>query len=488
MCGCCTSNNVVEFNKTPPTESRRSSSIIFEKLSKQGDYKKKYEYVATIGHGSFGKVRLYRDRQCKAINYAIKTLKKDIFNAHSIESLKREIDILRSLDHPNIVKYFETYEDDLLLHIVMEHIPGDNLFKMITNKVYVNFTERDICEIMTCLLKSVLFLQHNNIVHRDIKPDNILFSLPGKYSSLKLIDFGLSIPRNAKRERYRVGTPYYMAPEMIRGKYCYESDMWSIGVIMYVLVTGHQPFRGRDQEKVFEKISEGKYDIKLLNKQGCSPQLKDLIKKILIVNPKKRLGVEGALNHEWFSLFENKTLNTAVISKDIIQAIKDFQNQNLLQKEIMYYLAKIATDSEVAKLKQAFSIIDKDNSGEIEYEEIPRIFAELKIHASEDELKNIFDSLDFHNDGKVNYSEFIAATLSSIEFDKEDRLLSAFRYFDVNNSGYITLDSVIEALKQNNIIVNEKELGQIFEGMNKKDKKIQFDEFNKLFYMPNSDK
>lgn len=485
MCGCCTSNNIVELNKTQST-SHRSSSIIFDKFSKVGDYKKKYEYISTIGNGTFGKVRLYRDRKCKSISYAIKTLKKDIFNRHSIDSIKREVEILRSLDHPNIVKYFETYEDDIYLHIVMEYIPGDNLFKMITNKTYVNFTEKDINDIMVCLLKSVLFLHHNGIVHRDIKPDNILFSLPGKYSSLKLIDFGLSIPRNARKEKYRVGTPYYMAPEMITGKYCYESDMWSIGVILYVLVTGQQPFRGKDQEHVFEHISEGKYDVKLLNRQKCTKQLKDLIKKILVTDPKKRISVDSALKHEWFTLFESKTDNNNIISRDIIHAIKNFQNQNLLQKEVLYYLAKIATDTEVQKLKQAFSIIDKDNSGEIEYEEIPKIFADLKINASEEELKNIFDSLDFHNDGKVNYSEFIAATLSSIEFAKEDRLRSAFRYFDTNDSGYITLDSVIEALKQNNVIVNESGLGEIFDGFKKTGKKVNFEEFKKIFFANNS--
>ena len=386
-------------------------------------------------------------------------MKKNIFDIHSIESIKREIDILRSLDHPNIVKYFETYEDEHFLHIVMEYIPGDNLFKMITNKSYVSFTEKDINEIMIYLLKSVLFLHHNGIVHRDIKPDNILFSVPGKFSSLKLIDFGLSIPRNSKKEQYRVGTPYYMAPEMIYGRYCYESDMWSIGVILYVLVTGQQPFKGKDQEHVFEHISEGKSNTKLLKKQRCSQQLKDLIKKILVVAPKKRISVEAALDSEWFSLFANAENCNSIISKDIILAIKNFQSQNLLQKEVFYYLAKIATDTEVQKLKQAFSIIDKDNSGEIEYEEIPKIFSDLKIKASEDELKDIFDTHDFHNDGKVNYSEFIAATLSSVE---EDRLLSAFRYFDTSDSGYITLDSVIDALKQNNILVNEIGLGQIF--------------------------
>lgn len=379
--GCCNSPDVAEVNKGDPI-SKRSSSILFEKFSKQSDYKKKYEYIAMIGIGSFGKVRLFRDKQCIGMHHAIKTIKKNFFNHHSIESIMREVDILRKLDHPNIVKYFETYEDDYYLHIVMEYIPGDNLFKMITNNHYFNFSEKDIQLIVSCLLKAVLFLHHNGIVHRDIKPDNILFSVPGKYGSLKLIDFGLSIPKNAKKEKYRVGTPYYMAPEMIIGKYFFASDMWSIGVILFVMITGQQPFKGRDQAHVFERISEGNYDKRLLDRQKCSSELKDLIKRTLVVDPKKRISVESAINYPWFSLFDSEQEDIK-IQPEIIDALRDFQNQNLLQKEVLFYLAKITNESEVIKLKQAFSIIDKDNSGEIEYEEIPKIFKEMGIKATD---------------------------------------------------------------------------------------------------------
>ena len=194
MCGCCLSNSVKEFNLNeslfePTGPPQRKQTLV--KCSKTVDYKTKYQYVSTIGSGSFGLVRLYKDKDCKSLKYAIKTLKKDFFNQFSIDSIIREIDILRSLDHPNIVKYFETYEDDYYLHIVMEYIPGDNLFKMISNKKSIHFTEKDINQILLFLLKSVAFLHHNEIVHRDLKPENILFSVPGDYSSLKLIDFGL---------------------------------------------------------------------------------------------------------------------------------------------------------------------------------------------------------------------------------------------------------------------------------------------------------
>ena len=486
MGNCCTKQDVIEIDSARSTQgssSHRNSSILFEKFSKQTDYKKKYEYIQMLGSGSFGKVRLYVDRQCKTLRYAIKTLKKDFLNKHMIDSIEREVDILRSLDHPNIVKYFETYEDDHFIHIVMEYIPGDNLFKVITNKKYFKFTEKEICQIMTCLLKAVLFLHHNNIVHRDIKPENILFSVPRDFNALKLIDFGLSIQKNAKNDNRRVGTPYYMSPEMIHGNFVYESDMWSIGVILFVMVTGKQPFRARDKEGVFEKILNAKYDKKSLEKSKCSNELKDLIKKTLVKDYKKRISVESALSHKWFSLFENNVNNFQIIDQDILDSLQNFQYTNILQKETFYYLAKLSNDKEILKLKKAFEIIDKDNSGEIEYEEIPKIFEDLGIQASEQELKNIFKSLDFHCDGKVNYSEFLAGTLSSLKIFKDDKLLSAFKYFDVNDEGQITCDSIICALKASNVAVDEMELVDYFN--KRKLKKINFEQFKTLVLAKN---
>ena len=486
MGNCCTKQDVIEIDSARSTQgssSHRNSSILFEKFSKQTDYKKKYEYIQMLGSGSFGKVRLYVDRQCKTLRYAIKTLKKDFLNKHMIDSIEREVDILRSLDHPNIVKYFETYEDDHFIHIVMEYIPGDNLFKVITNKKYFKFTEKEICQIMTCLLKAVLFLHHNNIVHRDIKPENILFSVPRDFNALKLIDFSLSIQKNAKNDNRRVGTPYYMSPEMIHGNFVYESDMWSIGVILFVMVTGKQPFRTRDKEGVFEKILNAKYDKKSLEKSKCSNELKDLIKKTLVKDYKKRISVESALSHKWFSLFENNVNNFQIIDQDILDSLQNFQYTNILQKETFYYLAKLSNDKEILKLKKAFEIIDKDNSGEIEYEEIPKIFEDLGIQASEQELKNIFKSLDFHCDGKVNYSEFLAGTLSSLKIFKDDKLLSAFKYFDVNDEGQITCDSIIWALKASNVAVDEMELVDYFN--KRKLKKINFEQFKTLVLAKN---
>ena len=460
--------------------SMRSSSYILDKYSIQKDFRKKYEFQSLIGSGAFGKVRLYLDRDSKSFKYAIKTIKKNIFKRHSIDSIKREIDILRSLDHPNIVKYFETYEDECYLHIVMEYIAGDNLFRVLTDQKGFKFTERTISKIMTCLLKAVLFLHHNGIIHRDIKPENIVFVELNNFNALKLIDFGLSIQQNAKKDNRRVGTPYYMAPEMVRGNFNYASDVWSIGVILFIMVTGKQPFRGKSKEEVFEKIKRGAYDKNTLNRAKCSKEVKDLIKKMLVTEHSKRITVESALDHLWFKQFENNKNINLVVDQEIIESLKQFQYQNIFQKEIRFYLAKLCSDKEIIKLKHAFLAIDKDNSGEIEYEEIPKIFNELNIKASDTELKNIFSSMDFHCDGKVNYSEFLAATISTINFNKEEKLWSAFKYFDTTDSGYITFDSVMDALKNSGVIIDEEGLTKTFNELQKKGKKINFREFKAI--------
>ena len=483
MGNCCQVSQVIEIQDNKSSTKRnslRSSSYILDKFSIQKDFRKKYEYQSLVGSGAFGKVRLYVDRDSKSFKYAIKTIKKNIFKRHSIESIKREVDILRSLDHPNIVKYFETYEDECYLHIVMEYIAGDNLFRVLTDQKGFKFTERAISKIMTCLLKAVLFLHHNGIIHRDIKPENIVFVEPDNFNALKLIDFGLSIQQNAKKDNRRVGTPYYMSPEMVRGNFNYASDVWSIGVILFIMVTGKQPFRGKSKEEVFDKIKRGSYDKNTLSRAKCSKEVKDLIKKMLVTEHSKRITVECALDHIWFKQFEkNKNINL-VVDQEIIESLKQFQYQNIFQKEIRFYLAKLCSDKEIIKLKQAFLAIDKDNSGEIEYEEIPKIFNELNIEASDTELKNIFSSMDFHCDGKVNYSEFLAATISTINFTKEEKLWSAFKYFDTTDSGYITLDSVMDALKNSGVIIDEEGLTKIFNELQKKGKKINFREFKAI--------
>ena len=488
--GCSNASRIAEITQTEPTSRR--SSIVLNKFSKFYDLKRKYTFISKIGKGAYGRVDLYADKASLNIQYAVKTISKYQLSLRSQEFIKNEVKILSSLDHPNIVKYLETFEDENFLQVVMEYVPGHNIFKelikgskSLSNQVHKNeLTELKICEITYTLLKTLSFLHSRGIIHRDIKPENILWGDINDCSTLKIIDFGLSLNFNEdKGVQKAVGTPYYMAPEAIRGVFFPESDLWSIGVIMFIMVTGRHPFKGKSRKEIFKKILRGSYDKELLNKKSVSDNLKNLIENILIIDPTKRITVESTLKHKWFDIIykRRKSLTYNVISSDILDSIQNFQNFNLFQKEILYYFAKISKDQDIKELKEAFMLIDTDDSGEIEYNQIPKIFKEHNIKLPDKQLKQIFNSLDFHSKGKVNYCEFIAATLPSLDYFDEEKLLSAFYYFDTNDCGYITLDSFVESLQQNNIQIKKEKLKTFFVEKGE-DVKINFEDFKRMVY------
>lgn len=271
-----------------------------------------------------------------------------------------------------------------------------------------------------------------------------------------------------------------MAPEMIDGKFCKQSDVWSIGIILYLMSTGYFPFNGNCVEEVMSNIKSGR--IKFDKLKNVNKELKDLVKEMLNPDAHKRPSIEQILNHPWFTsdLFDDQTdTNQKYIDQNIIDSLKAFSKNSLLAKEALFYLAKISSEEEVIKLKKAFLEMDKDNTGTLEYEEILATFEKLGIKKNEEEIKDIWKGLDFHIDGKVNYTEFLAATISSVEFFKEEKIWSAFKYFDPLNKGYITCDSMINALRQNNLTVNEAGLKSMFDNLNKK-KKVNFEEFKTM--------
>ena len=375
--GCNSSKETEVTVENVKPNLKRGESLL--KDSKLSDFKNKFEFISVLGNGGFGKVRLYRDKDNKTMKYAIKTLQKDYFNTVAIQYIIDEVKTLKVLDHPSICKYFDTYEDDVFIHIVMEYIPGDDLFKLITQRKYNHYTEFDVYEIIYYLMKGVHFLHNNNILHRDIKPENILFSIPGDYKSAKLIDFGLASNVICKRKDI-VGSIHYMAPEVLDSKYYFETDTWSIGVILYTIITGKHPFEGKTKNEISEKIMICNYDKKLLEDKKVSEEVKDLIMNLLVHDHKNRFNSEKALDHKWFKIWEDKKkVEKSFLDKDIIDSLKKFSNKNLFQKEILFYLAKISDEQEIQKLKNAFIEIDKDNSGTIEYEEVIVAFKKVGI-------------------------------------------------------------------------------------------------------------
>lgn len=219
-----------------------------------------------------------------------------------LEAIQEEVNILTKLDHPNIVKYYETYIDEKYIYLVMEYIGGGELFDKIAKQENQVFSEQDASQYMKKLFSALSHMHAQGVVHRDIKPENIMLAKNGE---LKLIDFGLSKrTQGNKKMKTIAGTPYYMAPEVLDGQYDSKCDTWSIGVLLYVFMSGYLPFQGENRNEVFSKIQNGKFHFKHQEFEVASPEVIDLIKKLLIVDPKKRLTAGEALKHPWFKKIE----------------------------------------------------------------------------------------------------------------------------------------------------------------------------------------
>ena len=441
-----------------------------------GDVKQNYELIYVLGTGAFGKVRLYRDRTNNELLYAIKTLKKEGITKTQYELIQSEISILSKLDHPNIVKYFGTFEDDFYLHIMMEYLNGHDLFKIITLKDYTKIEEKDMSQITYKIFKTLIFLHTKKIVHRDIKPENLLFSNKKDYSSLKLIDFGLAT--QTVKDTKSVGTPYYMSPELIDGISVPQSDVWSVGVILYQMLTGKFPFNTTgDKNNLLDNIKKNPYNTKYLEEVEYSDEVKDLIGKILVKDYNKRLSSEECIQHPWFKKFYVPK-ESSLLNKKTYNTLLNFANKPILQKEIYFFIAKLSTEKQIKEFINLFDVLDTENTGVLTKEEIENNFKKVGININQKEINIIWNGLDFHKDNEVSYTEFLAAMVSGMSFHQlKDSLWTVFNYLKEDDD-VVTFNTVLETGKALNLTMNENAIKNGFKIFKKE--KVTFEEFQNV--------
>jgi len=240
-----------------------------------------------IGTGHFGTVRTAHQKDDATAIVSVKSILKEAIKK-DIAHLEEELFIMRSLDHPNIIKFHESFIDHRYVHIVMEYCKGGELFdKIVENE---HFNEKYAAELMRQMLSAISHLHELGIVHRDLKPENFLMTDKSANSEVKMIDFGLS-KRYASQDKLTtvVGTPYYVAPEVLKGGYGQECDIWSLGVILFVFLCGYPPFEGDSNTAIFKNIlgQNLKFDDK--EWKNISKEAKDLISKMLDRNTETRL-------------------------------------------------------------------------------------------------------------------------------------------------------------------------------------------------------
>ena len=306
--------------KTPSSDNLKNNinnQIIFDDISNY-----KFDYNTKLGEGRFGKVRLAIHKLTNE-KVAIKIIDKNqIKLKEQRQRIDSEIQILKELNHYNICKLYSIIENEERIYLIQEYIQGNDLNFFINQKEKPLIKERKVCQYFRQIISAVEYLHKLGIAHRDLKPENILIN---KNNDIKLIDFGLSkIFSKGELLKTPCGSPYYAAPEMVKGnKYNgLNSDIWSLGIILYLMLFQELPFMDADINRLYKKISEGQYEIPEDKINIVSKDSKDLISKILEINPKKRIKINGIKNHKWFNRISS-ILYEGINVKEIILPVDE---------------------------------------------------------------------------------------------------------------------------------------------------------------------
>ena len=411
--------------------------------------REKYECTRQLGKGGYGKVFEVRNKTTGDL-YACKKLSKlDIDN---YERFQREINILMKLDHPNIIKLYEVFTAPNSLYLIMEECKGGELFEKIAERAENNemYSEKDTAGIMKQLMSAIEYCHNNGIVHRDLKPENLLYLKKGNEENnpIKIIDFGLSksIGHDKKSNRLstKVGTPYYISPEILAGEYTKKCDIWSAGVIFYCLLSGDLPFNGFSDADIYSKIKKLQFDFPENKWKNISNEAKDLLNHMLTPE-KERFTASQVLAHPWFNIINDKPLEKLKFNPKFF---KSYINNKKLKKIVILYIASRLQESDIDDLREIFKAFDKDNNGQINFTEFEQSLLKLKskkIHA--EDFLEYFNSIDTDKNGKIEYTEFLASVLNKKFFLKEERLYEAFSTFDKEGNGKITKDELMSVLK-----------------------------------------
>ncbi|CAL9215499.1 unnamed protein product [Arabidopsis halleri] len=445
-------------------------------MSHQTQISDKYILGRELGRGEFGITYLCTDREthealaCKSIS------KRKLRTAVDIEDVRREVAIMSTLpEHPNVVKLKASYEDNENVHLVMELCEGGELFDRIVARGH--YTERAAAAVARTIAEVVMMCHSNGVMHRDLKPENFLFANKKENSPLKAIDFGLSVffkPGDKFTEI--VGSPYYMAPEVLKRDYGPEVDVWSAGVIIYILLCGVPPFWAETEQGVALAILRGVLDFKRDPWPQISESAKSLVKQMLDPDPSMRLTAQQVLAHPWI---QNAKKAPNVPLGDIVRSrLKQFSMMNRFKKKVLRVIAEHLSIQEVEVIKNMFSLMDDDKDGKITYPELKAGLQKVGSQLGEPEIKMLMEVADVDGNGFLDYGEFVAVIIHLQKIENDELFKLAFMFFDKDGSTYIELDELREALADELGEPDTSVLSDIMREVDTdKDGRINYDEF-----------
>ncbi|CAK9165090.1 unnamed protein product [Ilex paraguariensis] len=440
------------------------------------EIEQRYELGRELGRGEFGVTYLCTDKSSGEV-FACKSIsKKKLRTRVDIEDVRREVEIMKHLPkHPNIVSLTDTYEDDNGVHLVMELCEGGELFDRIIARGH--YTERAAAFVTRTIVEVIQICHNHGVMHRDLKPENFLFENKKETAPLKAIDFGLSVFfKPGERFNEIVGSPYYMAPEVLKRNYGPEVDVWSAGVILYILLCGVPPFWAETEQGVAQAIIRSVVDLKRDPWPMVSDNAKDLVRKMLNPDPKQRLTAQEVLDHPWLQN-ANKAPNVS-LGETVRARLKQFSVMNKLKKRALQIVAEHLSVEEVAGIKEGFRVMDINNKGKINIDEMRAGLQKLGQQIPDSDLQMLMDAGDVDKDGHLDYGEFVAISVHLRKMGNDDHLHKAFEFFDRNQSGYIEIEELSDALADEVETNNEAVTNAIMQDVDTdKDGRISYEEF-----------
>lgn len=469
MGNCCTKRSNLNIVHLPHIDKIKIRKISFENRPinyqrgsvyqvNNEDIYSVYDFETQIGTGYYGTVKIASPKNDPNKKYAVKSIDKRKLNEKKIQNLSREIEVLASVDHPNIIKYHEIYNDEFYFHIVMEYCSGGELFERIIQKK--RYSEAEAANVIYKITSAINHCHSIGIVHRDLKPENILYENKSEFSDLKIIDFGLSRMVSSDELHSVVGSPYYVSPEVLHGTYDSKCDVWGVGVLMYVLLVGKPPFYSDNKPELFNKIKTAPVPLESPVFETVSVLALDLIRSLLQKNPKKRPTASKILDHLWFKKMMEDSYSISNLDPSILKNLQSFQQPRQLTKRILKFIVKELKSAEIENLKRAFTILDRQKTGYIDINQLQKAFEYLNIEVKDEELTKIFHNCGLNQ--RIDYSSFIAAAMDKKDLLNKDLLRHIFKRLDMDQSGFISIEDFQKAINRTGKTKHLEEVRDMF--------------------------